>query len=435
MASDGLTWLASRQALSDALTDEASAGRDTPGGDGTGGWTSRIGLLLLDVDRFSDLVASLGPDGGQDVLAQIATRLRPALRPNQMLARLGGDEFAVVLPDADREAAERVAHALLAQLDAPIRVNMPTGPRDVQVAASVGVATCRLPREDPRELVHQASQAVRQAKRSGGGVSHVAPGEDQPTRLPPIGELRVALEQGDLEVYLQPQVDLRRGRLCGAEALARWRHPQDGVLLPASFLPLAAQTGLMRPIAAAVTELAVAAVAQWWDRGFRVPVSLNLTPSDLLDETLTARIPGCLKPYGLPTEALRIEITEDVFLADADLVAGVLHRWQEAGVHVALDDFGTGYSSLAYLRELPISELKLDRVFITDLARPRTTAIVRHTIAMAHELGMKVVAEGIEDADTAAVLTEMGCDIGQGTFFGAAMAVPEFLAHLAATTT
>jgi EAL domain-containing protein (putative c-di-GMP-specific phosphodiesterase class I) len=160
-------------------------------------------------------------------------------------------------------------------------------------------------------------------------------------------------------------------------------------------------------------------------------VSVNLTPSDLLDDALTDRIPGVLEPFGLPPEALRIEITEDVFLADTATVGALLHRWRRDGVRVSLDDFGTGYSSLAYLRELPIGELKLDQVFIGDLARPSTATIVRHTVAMAHELGMPVVAEGVEDAATAALLSELGCDIGQGLHYGSAMALPEFLTYLA----
>jgi len=434
MANEGLTWLASRQELSAALTDEAAAAQalDAPGGDAMGGWTNQIGLLLIDVDRFTQLKATLGTDDdGDDVLTRVAGRLRAVLRPSQALARLGGDEFAVVLPDADREVAERVAHALLAQLDEPVMISVGGAERSVTVDASIGIATCRLPRDDPTSLVRQASLAVWRAKESGGGISHFDADQDSPVRLPPIGELRVALEQGDLEVFLQPQIRLAQGSVCGAEALARWRHPKDGVLLPASFLPLAAQTGLMRPIAAMVIDLAVTACTEWWSLGHRVPVSVNLTPSDLLDSALTDRIPAFLGPFGLPPEALRIEITEDVFLADTATVATLLNRWRDDGVRVALDDFGTGYSSLAYLRELPIGELKLDQVFIGDLARPSTATIVRHTIAMAHELGMPVVAEGVEDAATAAILSGMGCDIAQGLHYGSAMALPEFLTYLA----
>jgi EAL domain-containing protein (putative c-di-GMP-specific phosphodiesterase class I) len=242
----------------------------------------------------------------------------------------------------------------------------------------------------------------------------------------------VALEQGDLEVYLQPQVHLGTGAVHGAEALTRWRHPNDGVLLPASFLPLAARTGLMRPISTMVYDLAISACARWWHQGFEVPVSVNLTVSDLMNDELTDRIPGYLEPHGLPPRALRIEITEDAFLSEPATAAALIDRWHQAGIMVALDDFGTGYSSLAYLRELRLGELKLDRVFVADLARPRTCTIVRHTVAMAHDLGMLVVAEGVEDADTARALAELGCDIGQGLHFGDAMPLPQFQGYLRA---
>jgi EAL domain-containing protein (putative c-di-GMP-specific phosphodiesterase class I) len=325
-----------------------------------------------------------------------------------------------------------VAHALLEQLGEPLEIDGEHGARSIQVAASVGVATCRLPRGDPRALVHQAALAVWQAKQSGGGVGTYDAEVDGPARQPPVGELRVALEQGDLEVYLQPQVHLGTGAVHGAEALTRWRHPNDGVLLPASFLPLAARTGLMRPISTMVYDLAISACARWWHQGFEVPVSVNLTVSDLMNDELTDRIPGYLEPHGLPPRALRIEITEDAFLSEPATAAALIDRWHQAGIMVALDDFGTGYSSLAYLRELRLGELKLDRVFVADLARPRTCTIVRHTVAMAHDLGMLVVAEGVEDADTARALAELGCDIGQGLHFGDAMPLPQFQGYLRA---
>jgi EAL domain-containing protein (putative c-di-GMP-specific phosphodiesterase class I) len=248
-----------------------------------------------------------------------------------------------------------------------------------------------------------------------------------------IDELRSALERGDLEVYLQPQVDLADGAVIGAEALARWRHPQDGVLLPDSFLPLAAQTGLMRPVAALVLDRALGACARWWRRGHRIPVSVNLTADDLRDAGMSRRIYECLTQHDLPAQALRIEITEDVLLTDPEASGQLLQSWRRAGIAVALDDFGTGYSSLGYLRELPFDELKLDRSFVADLRRRTTATIVRHTISMAHGLGMRVVAEGVEDQNTARALADVGCDIGQGLYFGPAVAPKMFLEQLEAS--
>jgi EAL domain-containing protein (putative c-di-GMP-specific phosphodiesterase class I) len=255
-----------------------------------------------------------------------------------------------------------------------------------------------------------------------------------PQRLHRIDELRSALEHGDLEVYLQPQVELATGRIVGAEALARWRHPHDGVLLPEAFLPLAAQTGLLRPVAAAVLEGALGACAQWWSRGHQVTVSVNLTADDLRDVDLGDRVAAALRRHGLPASALHIELTEDVLISDPPAVAELLSRWRATGVAIALDDYGTGYSSLAYLRELPLDELKLDRVFVADLRRSSTGTIVLHTVAMAHGLGLRVVAEGIEDEATAEALASAGCDVGQGLHFGPAMAPPVFLEHLATWT-
>jgi EAL domain-containing protein (putative c-di-GMP-specific phosphodiesterase class I) len=255
-----------------------------------------------------------------------------------------------------------------------------------------------------------------------------------PQRLQRIDELRSALEHGDLEVYLQPQVELASGRIVGAEALARWRHPHDGVLLPEAFLPLAAQTGLLRPVATAVLDGAISACAGWWSRGYRVPVSVNLTAEDLRDPVLTTSITDALERHGLPAAGLCIELTEEALVTDAPATAQLLRRWRTAGVGVALDDFGTGYSSLAYLRELPVDELKLDRVFVADLRRPATATIVLHTVAMAHGLGLRVVAEGIEDQATAEALTGAGCDVGQGLLFGPAMTPPRFVEHLVRTS-
>lgn len=422
---------------SDLAADPGADLAADPGAAATG--PGRLALLLVDVARAGELQRDLGTDAVDRLLAVVAERMSTALRPQQRLARLEGATFAVVLTDVDVEVAERIAQAMLATLDDPVEIAPADGPGGighpvrgiVRVAASVGIATGRLD-DDPAVLVGQAEVAVQRAKRSGGGIGRFdAAAVDRTTHRPPMGALREALEHGDLEVHLQPQVDLATGRVRGAEALARWRHPDAGVLLPASFLPLAAQTGLMRPTAQRLLERAVTACRQWWDAGHEVPVSLNLSVSDLLDPEVTRDIPARLQAAGLPARALRIEITEDVFLSDADVVSSLLDTWHAAGVVVALDDFGTGYSSLAYLRRLPIGELKLDQVFVRDLARPTTATIVRHTIAMAHDLGMEVVAEGVEDRATADTLVGMGCDIGQGLLFGGAMPVHEFMDHLA----
>jgi predicted signal transduction protein with EAL and GGDEF domain len=370
----------------------------------------------------------LGREAGDAVLTEVGTRLQGVLRAPQLLARLGGDEFAVLLPGAGPEPATRVATALREALTRPLDV----GGARLSVQATVGIATCTLRRGRPEDLLRQADAAVHRGKQTGSGIAVYDAERDGagPLRLHRVDELRSAVERGDLVVHLQPQVELATGRVAGCEALARWRHPHDGVLLPDAFLPLAAHTGLMRPVAAVVLDRALEACASWWPR-HRVPVSVNLTADDLLDPGLTDRIAATLERHGLPGAALRVELTEEALVADPQAAARLLQAWRALGLSAALDDFGTGYSSLAYLRELPFDELKLDRVFGADLRRRTTATIVAHTVAMAHGLGLRVVAEGVEDEAAARTLADLGCDLGQGHAFGAAMAPAEFLRLLA----
>jgi len=421
---DRLTGLASREAISEALATDRTAGSQD---DGSAGWTDQVALLLADIDGFDRINVALGREAGDAVLTEVGARLQGVLRAPQLLARLGGDEFAVLLPGAGPEPATRVATALREALTLPLDVD---GAR-LSVQATVGIATCLLPRGRPEDLLRQADAAVHRAKSTGSGIAVYDAERDGagPLRLRRVDELRSAVERGDLVVHLQPQVELAFGRVAGCEALARWRHPHDGVLLPDAFLPLAAHTGLMRPVAAVVLDKALEACAQWWPR-HRLPVSVNLTADDLLDPGLTDRIAATLERHALPGAALRVELTEDALVADPKAAAALLQGWRALGVGVALDDFGTGYSSLAYLRELPFDELKLDRVFGADLRRRATLTIVAHTVAMAHGLGLRVVAEGVEDEATARTLADLGCDLGQGHAFGAAMAPAEFLTLL-----
>ena len=421
---DDLTGLANRRALSEALAGDGAETDRGSGWSGWAGWSDEIALLLVDLDRFKDVNEELGHAAGDQLLAAVGSRLRGALRPTQLLARLGGDEFAVVLPAAGAEQAQRVAGALRESLVEPFEID---GAR-LHVRASVGVATGHPSAGEPADLLRQADVAMYLAKATGSGIELYDPARDQQSahRLRRIDELREALERGELEVHLQPQVDLHTGSIVGAEALARWRHPEDGVLLPEAFLPLAEQTGLMQPVAALVLDRALAACTTWW-REFQLPVSVNLGAEDLRNPDMPDQVPATLRRHRLPAEALRVEITEQALLTDPQAVSAVLSRWRDDGVTVAIDDFGTGYSSLSYLRELPVDEVKLDRTFVADIHRRTTATIVRHTIAMAHGLWAKVVAEGIEDESTARALTDLGCDVGQGLYFGAATTAADFV--------
>jgi diguanylate cyclase (GGDEF)-like protein len=430
---DDLTGLANRHALSEALAGDGHDGEHQwTGWFGWSGWVDEIALLLVDLDRFKDVNEAFGHTAGDQLITAVGARMRTVLREGQLLARLGGDEFAVVLPAAGPEQATRVANALRASLAEPFDVPLDGKGARLHVGASIGIAACQLGTGQPTDLLRQADVAMYQAKAAGTGVEIYDPDRDRAggERLRRIEELRDALERGELEVHVQPQVDLSDGRVTGAEALARWRHPVDGVLLPDSFLPLAEQTGLMRPVASLVIDGALAACATWWHEGHKVPVSVNLGAEDLRDPELTAELSRALGRHDLPASALRVEITEQALLTDPKAASLVLERWRADGISVAIDDFGTGYSSLSYLRELPVDEVKLDRAFTADIQRGTTSTIVRHTVAMAHALWARVVAEGIEDAATARALADLGCDVGQGLHFGDAMTTAEFVALL-----
>jgi EAL domain-containing protein (putative c-di-GMP-specific phosphodiesterase class I) len=243
-------------------------------------------------------------------------------------------------------------------------------------------------------------------------------------------ELRTALESDELVVYLQPQIDLADGRVVGAEALVRWNHPTRGLLSPADLLPAAEQAGLLRQLTDKVLDLSLAAAARWWhERG--VPVSVNLSAANVSDLDLPWKVDAALARHGLPAQALTLELVEDTLMADPERGRTVLTELRLLGVRTSIDDYGTGYSSLAYLRHLPADELKLDRSLTADVGTDhRAAAIVEHTVALAHALGLRLVAEGVEDDATGAALAQLGCDIAQGYAIARPMPVPDFLRWL-----
>ncbi|WP_245821049.1 putative bifunctional diguanylate cyclase/phosphodiesterase [Geodermatophilus pulveris] len=383
-------------------------------------------LLLLDLDGFKEVNDSLGHHAGDSLLGQVGPRLRGALRTSDTLARLGGDEFAVLLPDAALDVAQARAEQIRELLLQPFTVE---GTR-LHVGVSIGVATAPVPAATVQELLRCADVAMYAAKASREGVRVYVPDPHGGTgdRLHTMEELRTALDEGgQLLVHLQPQVDLEDGRVVGAEALVRWQHPTRGLLSPADLLPAAEQAGLLRPLADTVLELSLTAAARWWPER-RVPVSVNLSAADVTDLDLPTKVARALDRHGLPAAALTLELVEDTLMADPERGRAVLGQLRRLGVRTSIDDYGTGYSSLAYLRHLPADELKLDRSLTLDVGRdPRAAAIVRHTVALAHDLGLTLVAEGVEDVDTAAVLARLGCDTAQGHAIARPMPVEAFV--------
>jgi diguanylate cyclase (GGDEF)-like protein len=387
-------------------------------------------LLLLDLDGFKEVNDSLGHHAGDQLLRQVGPRLHPILGPGDLLARLGGDEFAVLLPDAGLDDAQDLARSLRELILEPFTVE---GIR-LHVGVSIGVSTAPVPAATVQELLRCADVAMYAAKSSHEGVHVYLPSPDGGAgdRLRTMEELRVALDQNQLVVYLQPQVDLSDGLVVGAEALVRWNHPTRGLLSPAELLPAAEQAGLLRPLTDTVIELALEATTRWW-RDQPVPVSVNLSAANVNDLDLPLKVASALARSDLPPEALTLELVEDTLMADPERGRTVLGELRSLGVRTSIDDYGTGYSSLAYLRHLPADELKLDRSLTADVDRdPRAAAIVRHTVALAHELGISLVAEGVEDMATAGVLASLGCDVAQGYAIARPMPVEDFLHWLEA---
>jgi diguanylate cyclase len=379
-------------------------------------------LLLLDLDRFKEVNDSLGHHAGDDLLCHVATRLTDCLHDSDdLLARLGGDEFAIFLSGVDAVEAEMVAQRIHVLLAPAFIVDGVT----VRVDASVGIALYPAHGREVAHLLRRADIAMYQAKSARTGHCAYNPegdpsgGED---RLRTLEELRDAVLNGGLIVFYQPKVDSRTMRVGGVEALVRWQHPTRGLLLPDEFLPLAEQSGLMRDLTTAVLVQSLDQVRTWRDSGRDLSVAVNLSASSLVDLELPQRVSELLLSRGLPADCLELEITEDFLMGDRERAREILTEMRALGIRVSVDDFGTGYSSLAYLRELPIDQLKLDRSFVLPMSEdPRAAAIVRSTIDLAHSLGMTLVAEGVEDEVTAGQLALSGCDESQGFYFSRAL--------------
>jgi diguanylate cyclase (GGDEF)-like protein/PAS domain S-box-containing protein len=369
-------------------------------------------VLVMDMDNFKEVNDRLGHHVGDQLLREVAARLRGILRKADMVARLGGDEFAVVPFGAtDAPRAALIAEKILQALEAPVVIDeTPISP-----VASIGVASYPQHAEDAEALMRRADVAMYAAKRASSGYSVYASdqedGNGSPTPL--IGKLGRAIDQFELVLHYQPIVDLADGRPEKLEALVRWGHPKHGLLPPDDFIPSAEQTDLIKPLTAWVLNEALGQLHAWHKAGFEVGVAVNLSARSLADEELAVTVADLLRTWQIPPDKLTLEITErSILSAEADPTLRCLH---EIGVRLSVDDFGTGYSSLTYLKRLPVAEIKIDKSFLADLAQNHDdAAIVRSTIDLGHNLGLRVVAEGVETAETAALLGQLGCDLAQG---------------------
>jgi diguanylate cyclase (GGDEF)-like protein len=404
---DGLTGLGNRSLLGLQLRAALAARR----GD------AEVALLLIDLDRFKEINDTLGHHYGDKLLQQIGPRLRPLLRGHDLVARLGGDEFAVLLPDVTsgeqaRDIAGRLQSALLEGFE--------VDGVSLAIEASVGVAVSGIHGEDADGLLQRADIAMYAAKRRGGGVRlfEAAMDSHSPERLTLLSDLRLALQRRELVLHFQPKVSLPSGRPVGLEALVRWQHPERGLVPPAEFIGLAEGTGLIEPLTRYVLDAALEQCAQWRRAGHDLAVAVNVSARNLLDDDLVEEVARLLARHHLPAAALVLEVTESAVMADPEKAGEVLVRLHDLGVGVALDDFGAGYTSLAQLRNLPLSELKIDRQFVAELAtRSDDEMIVRSIVELGHNLGFTLVAEGVEDAASAERLARTGCETAQGFFF------------------
>jgi diguanylate cyclase len=404
---DGLTGLPNRlllhdrtgQAIRQAVRDRAPAA-----------------LLLIDLDRFKEVNDTLGHHYGDQLLVQVARRLRGAVRDVDTVARLGGDEFAVLLPTvAAAEDVAVVAMKLRTALEAPFLLEG----LSLDVDASIGAALYPRHGTDAAELLQRADIAMYAAKADHNGFALFDPALDHhsPRRLALLGQLRHAIEQNQLVLHFQPKIETRSRRVLGVEALVRWQHPEHGLIPPGEFIPLAEHTGLITPLTHFVLDNALRQCRSLLEDGYELAVAVNVSTRRLLDRAFPDEVADLLARWQIPARLLEIEITESTIMADPAHALEVLEQLNAMGVQLSVDDFGTGYSSMAYLKVLPVHELKVDRSFVSHMtSNSRDAVIVRSTVDLGRNLGLRVVAEGVEDAKTLRELDAVGCDAIQGYY-------------------
>ena len=373
-------------------------------------------VMIMDLDRFKEVNDTLGHASGDELLKQVGIRLSQSLRESDTVARLGGDEFGVLLPKVvDAEAAVAVARKLRTTLEEPFTIHGLA----LQMEASVGIALYPEHGDDVQSLLQRADVAMYVAKEHPAGCEVYTRERDDysPDRLTLLTELRRAIDRGELLLHYQPKADLRTGEIDGVEALVRWQHPERGMIPPDEFIPPAQKTGVIGPLTMFVLDEALRQCRTWSLQGLELCVAVNLSTRNLLDLHLPEAVDELLARWEVPARLLELEITESTILADPVRAMQILSRLDEMGVRLSIDDFGTGYSSLAYLKRLPVDELKIDKSFILGMEESENDeVIVRSTIDLGRNLGLRVVAEGVETAQAWSRLAQLGCNIAQGYY-------------------
>jgi diguanylate cyclase (GGDEF)-like protein len=387
----------------------------------------RVAFIMLDLNNFKEVNDTLGHPEGDRLLQDVASRLPSALRQSDTVGRLGGDEFGIVLPDVDQAKAIEVAKKLLVSLESSFHIDKQT----LTVGASIGIALFPDHGEDDASLIRHADVAMYEAKRNKGDPCLYDPDADHYTtmRLALMADLHHAVKNNEIKLYYQPQVKLRSKSVAAVEALLRWHHPEHGNVSPEDFIPMAESSDLIRMITTWVLEKAITQLAIWQSQGIDLCIAINLSARDLLNPALAETIEALCIKHDVSPSMLKIEITESVIMSHPDKIIDMLDQPVLSKINYAIDDFGTGYSSLSYLKKLPVREVKIDKSFVLDMADDADDAsIVRSVIELAHSLGHKVIAEGVETEQVLTQLTLLGCDAVQGFYFSPAVDAGNLLA-------
>jgi diguanylate cyclase (GGDEF)-like protein len=419
---DELTGLANREHFNAAL-EERVASALVGGGP--------FAVMLIDLDRFKEINDTLGHHYGDVLLRDLGPRLAQAVGEDGLVARLGGDEFAV-LPATRTEKPDRLA-SIASELIDCIREPIVVDELTLDVGASIGISRFPHDGDDVHDLLRRADVAMYAAKEDHASFRLYETRLDRYSvrRLTVLSDFRRGLESDEFVLHFQPIVDVDDGRIRGAEGLVRWNHRELGLLSPADFVPIAEQSGLIGPLTRYVLERAIFECTDWRANGHDLAVAVNLSVRDLLDRDLPAQVSSVLSAYNLPPQRLHLEITESMIMSDPERSLATVRRLRELGVKISVDDFGTGYSSLSNLKQLPVNELKIDRSFISSLLHDDSDLIiVRSTISLGHDLGLNVIAEGVEDEMTLKRLAMLGCDLAQGYHLGRPIPSDAFLASL-----